>query len=205
MNSMRSLTWTNLAFAAVFGPLALSGCLVTVDVADDDDDETTHGDGDGDPGDGDGDPTGDGDGDPTGDGDGDPTGDGDGDPTGDGDGDPGECPAMDAMTGPNPCATPLGWAWDGEACVLIMCECEGSDCGELFEEEADCQDEYAECLDSPDCEPDDAAGEGLCDAFFGYAWDGRSCVGISGCDCVGEDCADLTFDPAACEAAHASC
>jgi hypothetical protein len=215
MTSLRSLPWTNLALFTLLAPLAVSGCLVTVDIVDDRDDETGDGDGDGDPGDGDGDPgdgdgdPGDGDGDPgdgdgdPGDGDGDP-GDGDGDP-GDGDGDPGECVAMDAMTGPAPCALPLGWAFDGEACILIMCECEGSECDGLFEEQADCEAEYAECLPSPDCEPDDAAGEGPCDAFFGYAWDGQSCVGISGCNCVGADCADLSFDPVACEFAHSHC
>ena len=55
------------------------------------------------------------------------------------------------------------------------------------------------------CDPMDAAGDGLCDAFFGYAWTGSACVGISGCSCVGADCGALYSDSAACESAHVSC
>lgn len=61
------------------------------------------------------------------------------------------------------------------------------------------------CGDPADCAPMDAAGEGPCEAFFGYAWNGSSCVGLSGCRCVGRDCG-ATFDsPDACMAAYASC
>lgn len=55
------------------------------------------------------------------------------------------------------------------------------------------------------CAPMDAKGEGACAAFFGYAWNGKECVGLGGCSCVGADCKKLTFDLAACQAAHAKC
>ncbi len=55
------------------------------------------------------------------------------------------------------------------------------------------------------CAPMDARGVGLCDAFFGYAYDGTSCVGLSGCDCAGTDC-DRTFSSLReCEQAYARC
>ncbi len=56
-----------------------------------------------------------------------------------------------------------------------------------------------------ECPAMDVAGEGECDAFFGYAWTGDACVGVSGCSCVGEDC-DATYqDREACEQAFTGC
>lgn len=61
------------------------------------------------------------------------------------------------------------------------------------------------CAEPPDCAPMDAHGIGPCAAFFGYAWSGTSCVGVSGCDCAGRDC-ERTFEtPEACAAAYAHC
>lgn len=60
-----------------------------------------------------------------------------------------------------------------------------------------------EC-ESPDCAPDDAHGEGLCDAIVGMAWNGRSCVYLSGCSCVGSDCGRYTSREE-CEAPRAAC
>ena len=61
-----------------------------------------------------------------------------------------------------------------------------------------------ECTTGP-CAPMDARGEGLCDAFFGYAWNGSSCTGLSGCSCVGTDCGS-TFDSLeGCEGTYAAC
>lgn len=61
------------------------------------------------------------------------------------------------------------------------------------------------CDTAEGCEPMDARGDGPCAAFFGYAWNGSSCYGLSGCDCVGADC-DAAYDtPEACESAHAHC
>jgi hypothetical protein len=160
------------------------------------------GDGDGDPGDGDGDP-GDGDGDP-GDGDGDP-GDGDGDP-GDGDGDPGdECAPFDAM-GVGPCEAFFGYSWNGVDCVgLSGCNCEGTDCDNLYETPEQCLNAHAQCGMGNACTAQDAKGDGLCDQFFGYAWDGFQCIGVSGCECTGVDCDNLPWELSECEDAHAQC
>lgn len=54
------------------------------------------------------------------------------------------------------------------------------------------------------CDADDAAGDGLCDAIVGIAWDGSRCVGLSGCSCVGSDCGKYMTEEQ-CWAEHASC
>jgi hypothetical protein len=58
---------------------------------------------------------------------------------------------------------------------------------------------------APSCAPQDATGDGLCDAFFGFAWNGRTCVSVSGCRCVGADCGSLARDPMGCFARYGSC
>ena len=55
------------------------------------------------------------------------------------------------------------------------------------------------------CDPMIANGVGGCEVEIGYAWDGTSCRSISGCDCVGRDCASLYVDQASCIAAHSTC
>jgi hypothetical protein len=55
------------------------------------------------------------------------------------------------------------------------------------------------------CGAQDASGSGLCEAFFGYKWNGSSCVGISGCSCQGSDCGNLYGDPIQCASAHETC
>lgn len=55
------------------------------------------------------------------------------------------------------------------------------------------------------CDPMDARGEGLCDLFLGYAWNGTTCVGQSGCRCTGADCGRLFRDPRACIDSYAAC
>jgi hypothetical protein len=60
------------------------------------------------------------------------------------------------------------------------------------------------CGDS--CEPQDAKSDGeLCDAWFGYFWNGKSCTGFSGCGCKGEDCGKAYPSQAICESIHAVC
>jgi hypothetical protein len=61
-----------------------------------------------------------------------------------------------------------------------------------------------ECAGS-DCDAMDAHGMGACDAFFGYAWTGSTCVGLSGCSCEGADCSATFSSEEACEAAYVSC
>ena len=55
------------------------------------------------------------------------------------------------------------------------------------------------------CEPMDATGEGLCGAFFGWAFDGNACEPVTGCACTGTQC-ELTFgEQVDCEAAYGDC
>lgn len=85
---------------------------------------------------------------------------------------------------------------DGEVCVDDPSDACDPDMGG-----ADCP---GICV-APGCEPMDARGMGACDAFFGYAWNGRECVGLSGCSCEGADC-DATYDSAeTCRDAYAGC
>ena len=55
------------------------------------------------------------------------------------------------------------------------------------------------------CAAQDASGVGACDLFLGYAWNGSSCVGLSGCSCAGAACRSLFSTPEACRAAYPSC
>jgi len=56
-----------------------------------------------------------------------------------------------------------------------------------------------------ECAPQDARGEGACEIFFGYVWDGTNCTGIGGCSCIGADCGALYDSPDACDAVYAGC
>jgi len=114
------------------------------------------------------------------------------------------CGAQDAR-GSGACALFLGYRWDGASCTGIGgCSCVGVDCDALYESPEMCERAHAECTGSP-CDALDAEGDGLCDGFFGYSWDGAGCVGISGCSCVGTNCDRLYDSPAACTAAHSGC
>jgi hypothetical protein len=55
------------------------------------------------------------------------------------------------------------------------------------------------------CPPQDAAGEGACERFFGYALGNIGCFGVSGCSCVGDDCDSLFDTIEECEAYGESC
>lgn len=78
-----------------------------------------------------------------------------------------------------------------------------------------CTGDAISCAGRPGCEPDggtddpcrrqDARGSGRCALFFGYAWNGRECSGISGCTCLGTDCGDLYSSLNECRRAHAEC
>jgi hypothetical protein len=117
----------------------------------------------------------------------------------------GECDPDDAI-GVGDCEVFLGVVWTGEICMGISgCECQGLDCGNLPLDEMVCWDEHALCELGDPCQADDALGVGDCDAFFGYAWNGSECVGQSGCECQGLDCAFLPLEPGICEAEHADC
>lgn len=123
-----------------------------------------------------------------------------------GEGGAGVCEAQDAQ-GVGDCKLLLGIAWNGETCVEVGgCECTGADCDALYDSVEACKAAHAGCV-SPGgpCDPEKAAGVGLCDAFFGWAWNGQECVGISGCSCEGPACATLPMDLAVCEEKHAGC
>lgn len=87
-----------------------------------------------------------------------------------------------------------------------VCACDGMTYGNECEAHAAGTDvlERRAC-ETDDCAAMDARGEGPCEAFFGYAWNGRTCFGISGCSCVGADCRVLFRDLATCEAAYRGC
>ncbi|MCS6900980.1 MAG: hypothetical protein NZX77_14570, partial [Polyangiaceae bacterium] len=55
------------------------------------------------------------------------------------------------------------------------------------------------------CDPQEAQGVGNCEAFFGYAWNGKECVGLSGCSCQGKDCKNTFSSPEECQAAYKGC
>lgn len=55
------------------------------------------------------------------------------------------------------------------------------------------------------CDPMIANGVGGCEVEIGYLWDGSGCRSISGCECVGRDCASLYVDQDSCMAAHTTC
>ncbi len=114
------------------------------------------------------------------------------------------CAPQDAR-GSGACALFLGYVWDGESCTGIGgCSCVGVDCGALYERIGACEAAHSACTTDP-CAAMDARGDGLCDAFFGYTWDGASCSGVSGCSCEGDDCDRLFESPGACAAAHRGC
>lgn len=111
------------------------------------------------------------------------------------------CRAQDAQ-GEGPCRVVLGWKYDGSQCVAISgCDCVGTDCDELFASQSDCDRAHRSCL----CRPQDARGEGPCDQFFGYRWDGVECVAVNGCSCWGGDCDELFPTLSGCRDAHKPC
>jgi len=117
----------------------------------------------------------------------------------------GECAPFDAKA-IGDCDAFLGYTWTGDNCIGISgCECSGTDCVNLYDSSEECWDEHALCELTDPCGPDEAKGEGPCDQFFGWAWDGLQCIGVSGCECIGPDCGSLPLELGDCEIAHADC
>jgi Kazal-type serine protease inhibitor-like protein len=114
----------------------------------------------------------------------------------------GPCDAQDAR-GEGLCPTFFGVRWNGQRCEpLGGCSCVGPDCGALYPDLPTCETARSGCAS---CVRQDAAAAGDCTLSLGYAWDGSSCIGLSGCSCAGGDCDSTYSDPAACAAAHAHC
>ncbi len=88
------------------------------------------------------------------------------------------CPWLDCLTG------------ETEA----LCPLEGNVCPD-----------QAPCPGQGPCDPLRVRGEGGCEAELGVTWNGETCEFISGCECVGLDCAQLYPDLGTCFTAHAEC
>ncbi len=56
-----------------------------------------------------------------------------------------------------------------------------------------------------ECMPQDARGTGQCEAWFGFYWNGKECLGYSGCECEGAECGDQFESLESCEAAYSEC
>lgn len=120
---------------------------------------------------------------------------------------PGPCDAQDVRT-EGLCDAWFGYFWTGRECAgLSGCSCLGADCDARYESIEACERAYSSCgAPTPGpCDAQDARGEGACRAFFGYAWNGRECTGLSGCECVGADCESLYASEASCWSARAHC
>ncbi|NOY90055.1 MAG: hypothetical protein GXP55_02515 [Deltaproteobacteria bacterium] len=118
----------------------------------------------------------------------------------------------------NPCDGTTFCSSAGAGCPVFDCPppptCGGTECAPGEECCADCDGVQScnaggcppiACPPPGPCDAQNARGEGLCELFFGYAWDGSACTGISGCSCVGADCDSLYADPSSCASAHTSC
>lgn len=118
---------------------------------------------------------------------------------------PPNCEAQEAA-GVGDCDAIVGVAWNGASCVTISgCSCEGADCSQLHESIEQCEMTQARCGQTSMCSAWEATGTGDCPGFFGYTWNGTSCAGISGCDCVGRDCGRLFDSQETCEASQQEC
>jgi hypothetical protein len=121
-----------------------------------------------------------------------------------------DCPSSMMCDGPAGCGMPWSCvaARPCTADVSPFCGCDGntfygsSSCpGQPYQVRAACPGDAG----TVSCAPQDARGEGLCDGFFGYAWNGSTCAAITGCRCVGADCPSLSRDPDACRMRYIPC
>ena len=112
-----------------------------------------------------------------------------------------------ACTLPNGVRCPAGQSCAaGDGCNVCAC----GPMGEVRCTERACGDGggFVDAVSPPDaghCGPQDARGDGLCDGFFGYAWNGSTCASISGCSCVGTACPTLVRERAQCLELHGDC
>ncbi len=101
---------------------------------------------------------------------------------------PGKTPCKDAACGAtcSPCVS--------DPCPPVIGYCDAS---------GTCGPNIPVCPST--CDPQDAVGDGPCDAFLGYKWDGKSCQAITGCTCKGKDCGALPISKDVCETSHVAC
>ena len=115
----------------------------------------------------------------------------------------GSCPALDCSL--VDCPPPPTCA-DGTACPPSDVCCDNPCDGSMFCSPAGAGCPVFDCPMPGPCVAQDAQGDGgVCDGFFGYAWNGTSCQSIIGCGCVGADCDSIFMDMATCQAEHAAC
>ena len=87
----------------------------------------------------------------------------------------------------------------GNACMAAMASVSVRVTGACAGSDAGVRDAASACAAQA------AAGVGACDRFFGYAWNGSTCVTISGCSCEGSACGALFTTVEECRAAYPSC
>jgi len=100
--------------------------------------------------------------------------------------------------------------WYGDCCDDAAETCSVDECNALSN--TGCHDGNVCVAGTPntcenlqaDCSAQDAHGVGMCEMFMGVAWNGTTCVGVSGCSCEGADCNALT-SLAVCQDSHAHC
>jgi GTP cyclohydrolase II len=134
------------------------------------------------------------------------------------------CDPMDVLGSDDCNCAPLGYAWDGNDCVGVSCKCWGTDCNKLDTYDA-CMANHQACRPTKrlhcgssglftgrsdacvamDAQASGDATGGHCNCFLGFAWDGKDCMGLGDCDCVGADCDKLTEGYDECIANHQAC
>ena len=92
------------------------------------------------------------------------------------------------------CEVPPGDSCDGAACgtpCVTTCDFPGCTPAKgLCNAAGTCTTGSPVCSGAT-CKGMNAQGQGLCDGFFGFTWNGTQCVGVTGCSCVGTDCNKL--------------
>jgi hypothetical protein len=115
----------------------------------------------------------------------------------------GDCAPQDAR-GVGACLAIVGIFWDGSRCRWHSgCSCEGADCDQGYESLESCYADHAGCSSAGD--PMDARAVGACRQVLGFAWTGRACRILSGCECEGEDCGRLYASEDDCRAGVVGC
>lgn len=104
------------------------------------------------------------------------------------------------------CKKVLGYYWNGATCQMLNgCECVGQ-CDQVSPTYDECAKLHAPCTEpGPACAPQDIKGEGMCKKQLGFAWNGQYCDSITGCSCVGNDCAAMFTSEDSCKKKYGSC
>lgn len=112
------------------------------------------------------------------------------------------CPSYDGGAGS--CTADVQCPAIGAPCELCP-DGKNTNCPQSLCLNGACTVHWTGCPATTSCAPQDAIGVGLCDMFMGWAWNGKSCVGLGGCSCVGADCGSLWQSASSCTLAHSGC